>query len=73
MSPLCHADYLMSWAAQTKAPIVSIDYKKAPEHPFPSGLHECFDVYQEIVNSKGACVGLNGHFQPRIALSGDSA
>ncbi|KAF9953495.1 hypothetical protein BGZ70_000223 [Mortierella alpina] len=73
MSPLCHADYLMSWAAQTKVPIVSINYKKAPEHPFPAGLYECLDVYQEIVNTKGACMGLNGNLLPRIALSGDSA
>ncbi|KAF9179788.1 hypothetical protein BGZ51_006584 [Haplosporangium sp. Z 767] len=73
MSPLCHADYLMSWAAQTKVPIVSIDYKKAPEYPFPHGLYECFDVYSMIVATKGACFGLNGSVQPRIALTGDSA
>ncbi|KAG0212902.1 hypothetical protein BGX28_005364 [Mortierella sp. GBA30] len=73
MNPLCHADYLMYWAAQTKVPIVSIDYKKAPEHPFPFGLNECFDVYKMIVSSKGTCIGLNGRVDPRIALAGDSA
>ncbi|KAG0041755.1 hypothetical protein BGZ83_001356 [Gryganskiella cystojenkinii] len=73
MNPVCHADYLMAWAAQTGVPIVSIDYKKAPEHPFPYGLYECFDIYKMIVATNGACVGLNGSVQPRIVLAGDSA
>ncbi|KAF9398993.1 hypothetical protein BGX21_006950 [Mortierella sp. AD011] len=73
MHPSCHADYLMAWAGQTGMPIVSIDYKKAPEHPFPHGLFECFDVYKSIVTTKGASVGLSGTLQPRIALAGDSA
>ncbi|KAF9108308.1 hypothetical protein BGX27_008399 [Mortierella sp. AM989] len=73
MNPTCHADYLMAWAGQTGIPIVGIDYKKAPENPFPHGLHECFDVYKTIVDTKGACIGLNGTTEPRIALAGDSA
>ncbi|KAF8938909.1 hypothetical protein BGZ58_011204 [Dissophora ornata] len=73
MNPLCHADYLTAWAAQTGVPIVSIDYKKAPEHPFPQGIYECFDIYRLIVSTRGACVGLNGTLEPRIALAGDSA
>ncbi|KAF9101606.1 hypothetical protein BGX29_005458 [Mortierella sp. GBA35] len=73
MRPACHADYLMAWAGQTNVPIVSIDYKKAPEFPFPYGLNECFDVYKMVVATKGACIGLKGTAQPRIALAGDSA
>ncbi|KAG0292607.1 hypothetical protein BGZ96_003942 [Linnemannia gamsii] len=73
MRPSCHADYLMAWAGQTNVPIVSIDYKKAPEFPFPHGLNECFDIYKMIVATKGACIGLEGSVQPRIALAGDSA
>ncbi|KAG0327305.1 hypothetical protein BGZ99_007900 [Dissophora globulifera] len=73
MNPKCHADYLMAWAGQTGLPIVSIDYKKAPEFPFPQGLNECFDVYHLIVSTKGACIGLNSNVEPRIAIAGDSA
>lgn len=63
----------MAWAGQTNVPVVSIDYKKAPEFPFPHGLNECFDIYKMIVATKGACIGLKGAVQPRIALAGDSA
>lgn len=63
----------MAWAGQTNIPIISIDYKKAPEFPFPHGLNECFDIYKMIVATKGACIGLKGSVQPRIALAGDSA
>jgi acetyl esterase/lipase len=63
----------MAWAGQTNVPIISIDYKKAPEFPFPYGLNECFDIYKMIVATKGACIGLKGGVQPRIALAGDSA
>ncbi|KAF9547012.1 hypothetical protein EC957_009016 [Mortierella hygrophila] len=73
MRPSCHADYLMAWAGQTNIPIISIDYKKAPEFPFPHGLNECFDIYKLIVATKGTCIGLKGAVQPRIALAGDSA
>ncbi|KAG0345037.1 hypothetical protein BG004_004015 [Podila humilis] len=73
MNPKCHADYLMAWAGQTGMPIVSIDYKKAPENPFPSGVHECFDVYALIASTRGKCIGMQGLVQPRIAVVGDSA
>ncbi|KAF9583118.1 hypothetical protein BGW38_010213, partial [Lunasporangiospora selenospora] len=73
MKPKCHADYLMAWAAQTEVPIVSVEYKKAPEHPFPHGLNECFDIYKLIVETRGQCIGLEGIHQPRIVLAGDSA
>ncbi|KAF9438179.1 hypothetical protein BGZ76_009386 [Entomortierella beljakovae] len=73
MNPDCHADYLMAWASQTGLPIVSINYKKAPEYPFPNGLNECFDVYKKIVTTNGACIGLDGSNEPRIVITGDSA
>lgn len=73
MNPKCHADYLMAWAGQTGVPILSVDYKKAPEHPFPSGLYECFDIYRLVTSTNGACFGLSGTIEPRITIVGDSA
>ncbi|KAG0235969.1 hypothetical protein BGW42_004424 [Actinomortierella wolfii] len=73
MGPLHHSDYLKLWAKKTGYPVVSIDYGKAPEFPYPYGLNECFDVYRRIVATKGKCVGLSGKKMPRIVLVGDSA
>ena len=73
MSPRTHDDALMAWAAKTGIPILSLDYGKAPEHPYPYALHECFDVYRTIVQSRGRCVGLFSDAVPQVIFSGDSA
>ncbi|KAJ4064300.1 hypothetical protein NW761_010195 [Fusarium oxysporum] len=73
MDPRCNDDKLFSWAAKSALPILSLDYKKAPEFPYPYALNECFDVYRTIVNTKGRCIGLPGTEVPRIIVTGDSA
>ncbi|RPB04132.1 alpha/beta-hydrolase [Choiromyces venosus 120613-1] len=74
MSPRDYDDMLLAWARKCPGiPIVAVDYKRAPEFPYPYALNECYDVYHSIVYTKGKCVGLSGETLPRIALSGDSA
>ena len=73
MGPRNHDDKLMGWSKKLKIPIVSVEYKKAPEYPYPYGLNECYDVYHSIITTKGRCIGLSGEAVPRIAMSGDSA
>lgn len=73
MDPRCNDDKLFAWAAKSGLPILSLDYKKAPEFPYPYALNECFDVYSTIMNSKGRCIGLPGIETPRVILTGDSA
>lgn len=73
MNPRNHEDKLMGWAGKTGLPVLSLDYRKAPEWPYPYALNECFDVYHSIVASRGRCMGLSGEFEPKIVVSGDSA
>ncbi|KAL6789804.1 Alpha/Beta hydrolase protein [Trichoderma sp. SZMC 28012] len=73
MDPRCNDDKLFAWASKTGLPILSIDYKKAPEYPYPFALNECFDVYVTLVKSRGRCIGMSGKEIPKIVITGDSA
>ena len=73
MSPRHYDDKLLAWAGKTGLPVLSIDYGKAPEFPYPYALNECYDVYHTLVSTAGQCIGLSGEVVPRVVLTGDSA
>ncbi|KAJ5253648.1 hypothetical protein N7524_010828 [Penicillium chrysogenum] len=73
MSPRNSEDKLLSWAGRLKVPILSVDYRKAPEFAYPYALHECYDVYHSIIATNGRCMGLSGKTRPRILVTGESA
>ncbi|KAM0801580.1 lipase [Usnea florida] len=73
MTPRHHDDKLMAWSGKTGLPVLSLDYRKAPEYPYPYALNECYDVYHTLVVTQGRCIGLAGQTAPRIVLTGDSA
>jgi acetyl esterase/lipase len=73
MGPRNSEDKLLSWAGQLKVPVLSIDYKKAPEFAYPYALHECYDVYHTIMATNGRCIGLSGSTRPRVVVTGESA
>jgi acetyl esterase/lipase len=73
MDPRCNDDKLFAWAAKTGLPVLSLNYKKAPEHPYPYALNECYDVYTTLIKTRGQCIGLSGDKVPKIVITGDSA
>lgn len=73
MTPRHHEDKLLGWAGKLELPILSLDYRKAPEYPYPYALNEAYDVYHTLIASQGRCVGLSGATVPRIIITGDSA
>ncbi|MBC9915166.1 alpha/beta hydrolase [Chitinophaga varians] len=49
--------------------IISVDYRLAPEYPFPNGLHDCIDATRWTIGHATE-LGIDHH---RIAVAGDSA
>ncbi|KAF1807034.1 Alpha/Beta hydrolase protein [Mucor lusitanicus] len=73
MPPPCHEDALAAWAKHTGFPVFSVNYKKAPEYPYPWPIEECFDLYISIIQSNGRVLGLSGEKSIQVIFIGDSA
>lgn len=73
MPPPCHEDAIAAWAKQTGLPILSVNYKKAPEYPYPWPIEECFDFYVTLIRDRGKSFGLSGDKDLNIIVIGDSA
>lgn len=56
-------------AEQIHGVVVSVDYRFAPEYPFPAGFNDCCDAVR-FVYEHSAVFGVDNH---KIGVSGDSA
>ncbi|EJU04386.1 alpha/beta-hydrolase [Dacryopinax primogenitus] len=72
LGPEHHEERLRRWARRTGKPILSVDYGKAPEYPYPWALEEGFDCYLTLVQTKGVTIGMAGD-ELSMILTADSA
>src|SRR5271154_6263452 len=63
-SPKSHRQVLIAMAKAFEAPVYGLDYRLAPEHPFPAAVEDAAGAYRWL---------LARHPQASILLAGDSA
>lgn len=59
---------LWTLAQRAEVAVVSVDYRLAPEHPFPAGPDDCEDAARWLLDGGGAELGAD-----RFAIGGESA
>lgn len=69
MTPECSARFCRDVAAGARAIVVSVEYRRAPEDPYPAPLDDCEAAYR-WVRAHAAEFGGDGS---RVGVAGDSA
>jgi monoterpene epsilon-lactone hydrolase len=64
-SPSLYRDFIWRIAAAARAQVLCIDYRLAPEHPFPAALDDAVNAYRWLL--------AEGADPRRVALMGDSS
>ncbi len=65
LSPTTHRSITTRLSKLSGSKVLAVDYRKAPEFPFPAGLNDCKSTYIWLLN--------NGYNSANIIIAGDSA
>ena len=64
-----HEQMIRLLAQEARTRVLAIDYRLAPEHPFPAGLEDCQAAWRWLAAQGARTPGLDGP----LAIAGDSA
>ena len=64
-----HERFCRCLSIETACPLLSVNYRLAPEHPFPAGLKDCVAIYRQLETIYSSFPWTRG----TIAIAGDSA
>ena len=64
-----HERFARQLAIASRCSVLSVDYRLAPEHPFPAGLNDCISVFRQLDTLHEEFPLTKGP----VAVSGDSA
>lgn len=70
MSSASHQIYTRKWANSLDVPVISIDYKLAPNNPYPDGLDDVWQAYNWILQNAEEKLGIKPE---KIIIAGDSS
>lgn len=59
--------------ARNKLAVLNVEYRLAPAHVFPTGIHDAYDVFKWAVNSSGVAGGLDVDLNSGFIVGGVSA
>jgi len=65
-----HRNYLYRWSKSLNRVIFSIDYRLAPDYPYPAALDDIWQAYNWIINYAEPLLGIKSN---KIIVTGDSA
>jgi acetyl esterase len=69
-SPASHDGFVRRLVAGLGIPAISIDYRMAPEHPFPAAIDDCITATQWAATQLGSALGRD---VDGLVIAGDSA
>ncbi|PRP76922.1 hypothetical protein PROFUN_06200 [Planoprotostelium fungivorum] len=64
-----HLTHVRHWSKETSAPVLSVDYRLAPDYPFPTAFQECYYSYLWAIQNAWKL----GSTAEKVILCGDSA